>query len=87
MSRSEHRGGSWLASGEGVVMAAQDRAVGFTEMIPPGEDASTMIGAQALKRRIEAYWKERGRAVSCRIEKGLFGTWAVRSTLVDGLPL
>lgn len=89
MSRSEHRGGSWVASGHGadVIAAAQDRRLPVSEA-PNGPelDAHTMAGALALKRKIIAHWAAQGREVECRIEIGVFGWPVVRSNLLGGRP-
>ena len=85
MSRSAHRGASWAGGGEGVIAQAQDRRA-LVDATPSDDDTMTLAGAQALRRRIEAYWTGRGQRVQCRIERGLFGTWVVRSRLVNGRP-
>lgn len=52
----------------------------------------TRPGAEALARRIEAYWAERGYRVTCEIVPGPFNSsirearFDVRSDMLNGLP-
>lgn len=52
------------------------------------DDLYSQAGAEALKKRIVAYWKARGfAAVVHRYQNPAFpGLWFVRSNLVNGYP-
>lgn len=81
MSRSEHRGGSWIAEGETIVASAQDRNQADRLAEDWGEDWCSLRGAQELKRRIERHWHAEGIDCRCEIVAGAFGVYTVRSNL------
>lgn len=88
MSRSEHRGASFLAQGEDVIAAAQDRRTrpGATD-VEVERDWSTREGATELAQRIVRFWRDEfGATVECRVVPTGFGTFGVRSGLVRGVP-
>jgi hypothetical protein len=79
------RGGQWLAKGGDSIADNYDR----DRQAAPVEterDWCGRLGALELGRKIEAYWRERGRTVTCRTEPSGFGVIAVRSDLLGGLP-
>ena len=57
-----------------------------------GNDHCGKAGAERIKAKIEAYWRERGAMVHCRIEpKGFTAAlraarYDVRSDMIDALP-
>jgi len=81
VSRSEHRGASWAGAGEAVVAAAQDRRRAPAD---PGEDWSSLRGAQELARRITRHWAAEGVRCHCRVESAGFGMFCVRSNFSPG---
>lgn len=91
MSRSEHRGGSYVAIGEGVIADARDRHIADeaskqNHYVEVERDWSSRDGAVELKRRIESFWRDQGYLVHCRVEPAGFGAYAVRSDLKSRLP-
>lgn len=86
MSHSDNpRGGQWLAKGGDSIAATCDRDR-QAHHVETERDWCDRLGALELSRKIEAYWRERGRTVICRTEPSGFGVIAVKSDLLGGLP-
>lgn len=69
-------------------------SVAETHNVSPFEplEWSDRQGAEALKEKIEGYWRERGHRVECRLEQRHFSTTMrfsrhdLRSDMVNGYP-
>ena len=83
MSRKSEalRGGQFVAMGADAICDVIDR---HRAVRGGGEDFCSFAGATKLARRIEEFW---GGKVACSVEPaGLFGYYAVRSTLAFAMP-